>query len=209
MEGPSGHPCAKSRAAENSHTRIRGRGEVPWCVQCRLFLLLDFLSSLKKKSSVFLDCFQLILRNICYFKTIFSNSVVEHIPDIDGLIKNCSKVLDKDGSLFLTTYSEKFTTCLSNNLGEEIATEYNKSLTHVSLLSYSDWENVFSKYGLTIKKIEYYLTCKALIQMRFFSSNIFHLIEILLGDIFWLIYRSSLREIVNDYSENNYTFTVD
>ena len=141
------------------------------------------------------------MRNICYFKTIFSNSVVEHIPDIDGLIKNCSKVLDKDGSLFLTTYSEKFTTCLSNNLGEEIATEYNKSLTHVSLLSYSDWENVFSKYGLTIKKIEYYLTCKALIQMRFFSSNIFHLIEILLGDIFWLIYRSSLREIVNE-SEN-------
>ena len=37
--------------------------------------------------------------------------------------------------------------------------------------------------------------------MRFYSSNIFHLIEVLFGDLFWRIYRYRLINIVQE-SEN-------
>tara|TARA_B100001750_G_scaffold237726_1_gene243279 strand:+ start:217 stop:1113 length:897 start_codon:yes stop_codon:yes gene_type:complete len=147
------------------------------------------------------DCTKDIPYSKNYFNTIFSNSVVEHIPDIEGLVKNCSKVLNPNGKLYFTTYSNEFTNCLSKNLGKKVAKQYNKSLTHVSLLPPSEWEEIFDRHKLKINRIEYYLNCEALIEMRFYSSNIFHLIEVLFGDLFWRIYRSRLINIVQE-SEN-------
>ena len=144
------------------------------------------------------DCTKNIPYSENFFNTIFSNSVVEHIPDIDGLVKNCSKVLNSNGKLYFTTYSDKFTDCLTQNLGKRVSRQYNKSLTHVSLLSPSEWEKIFYRHKLKIDRIEYYLSCEALLEMRFYSSNIFHLIEILFGNFFWLIYRSRLAETVRN-----------
>lgn len=42
------------------------------------------------------------------FKTIFSNSVMEHIPEILPVLKEANRLLDKDGRLYLTLPTHLF-----------------------------------------------------------------------------------------------------
>ena len=143
------------------------------------------------------DCTKNIPLKDNYFKTIFSNSVVEHIPDIEGLITQVSKKLHKDGQLIITTYTDEFESSLIEAIGKEKTEAYNKSMTHVSLYPIEKWDSIFKKNGMKINKVIKYLTPEALFSMYFFSSNIFKIFEVTLGYFFWHLSRKKLLTLVH------------
>lgn len=143
------------------------------------------------------DCTKNIPLENNKFKTIFSNSVVEHIPDIEGLVSQVSQKLHKEGIFILTTYTDEFTTSLSEGIGNKKTELYNKSMSHVSLYSIDKWESIFKKNNMEVKKIIKYLNPEALFSMYFFSSNIFKIFEATMGYLFWIISRKKLYDLVH------------
>lgn len=130
--------------------------------------------SLAKKSGVYK---KVVLGDACKlpfkantFRTLFSNCVIEHIPNIDAVISESSRVL-KSGGLFIFTVptsnfrNNLFLYKVFKNLGITfLANKYsdfrNKQLNHFNCFTLSDWEKKLKKKGLTINNYQYYITPK-------------------------------------------------
>ena len=74
---------------------------------------------------------------------------MEHIPDIEGVVKEASRTLAKGGRFIITTYSDEFLGQLSSAIGKEMANSYNSGLTHVSLYSPEYWNDLLRKHKFT------------------------------------------------------------
>lgn len=119
------------------------------------------------KYNVLLNCFgQDIPKADNSFHTIFSNSVLEHIPDIDAVLREIHRVLKKEGRLYVTLPTDKFekfsllyTTlnCLRlKKIAMSFAKKYNSFWRHFHCYNASQWEKKFKENGFEIiEKIEY------------------------------------------------------
>ena len=99
------------------------------------------------------------------FGSVYSNSVVEHIPDPERVLPELSRVLRKDGLLVLTVPSDKFRglldgvrTAASPALGEAYATRVDKLLAHHHYHSPDEWCALFETVGLSLEKAMYYVS---------------------------------------------------
>lgn len=74
------------------------------------------------------------------FDVIFSNSVIEHIKNMDKVLREVSRVLVKGGLFIFTVPSDKFTQYISMGLGGRLyANLRNRQLSHFNLLSEYEW----------------------------------------------------------------------
>ena len=100
------------------------------------------------------------------FNTVFSNSVMEHIPPIGDTLEEVSRLISRDGVIYLTLPTdnfEKFTLTyqILNGLGFErlkhsYVERFNKFWRHYHCYSKQDWESLFNQHGLNVKEaIEY------------------------------------------------------
>ena len=102
-------------------------------------------------------------RNLPYqsesFQTVFSNCVLEHIPDIEKVLSEVSRVLKPEGVFIFTVPSEKFGQGLFYykalkifhiKLAERYAVNKNKRLYHINCLSEDEWRQKLEKQGLKI-----------------------------------------------------------
>tara|TARA_B100001250_G_C19816410_1_gene798668 strand:- start:2619 stop:3506 length:888 start_codon:yes stop_codon:yes gene_type:complete len=142
------------------------------------------------------DCTKRIPHPDNSFKTVYSNSVMEHIPDIEGVIKEVSRTLESGGKFIITTYGDNFLPELSKSVGKSIAETYNSKITHVSLYGIPYWSDLLIKYDLKISKVVPYLSIDALIQMVIYSSSIFKIPQILFPKLFWSLTKNKLYNIV-------------
>jgi len=142
------------------------------------------------------DCTKRIPHSDNSFKTVYSNSVMEHIPDIEGTIKEVSRILESGGKFIITTYDDKFLPALSKAVGKSIAEAYNSKITHVSLYGIPYWSDLLIKYDLKISKVVPYLSIEALIQMVIYSSSIFKIPQLVFPKLFWSITKNKLYNIV-------------
>ena len=102
------------------------------------------------------------------FNTVFSNSVVEHIPDLEQALAEMSRVLKKKGRFIITVPTPYLTAYLAgvnlfNNLGmKPLADAYgrffNKMFVHHNLLNHKQWEKVLIKHKLKLVDHHYYHT---------------------------------------------------
>lgn len=102
------------------------------------------------------------------FKTIFSNSVMEHIPDIESVLNEVNRVLKNDGVLYVTLptnlfdhYSMAYQTF--NFLGlhkfkESYRKFFNKFWRHYHFYTREDWAKLFEKCGFEMIKVQEYGT---------------------------------------------------
>jgi SAM-dependent methyltransferase len=97
-----------------------------------------------------------------YFGTVLSNSVLEHIPDVDAVIKEAVRVLKPGGKFIITVPNSNFTKNLSIALFFEkfginlIADNYRKFFNKISRHYHPDpsekWSDRISNAGLEIKR---------------------------------------------------------
>jgi len=98
-----------------------------------------------------------------YFSTIISNSVLEHVEDLDTVLKEIYRVLKKDG-VFITTVMAK--PWEDNLLGAKILGSFykkwmRKKQVHINLLTKKEWDERLKKAGFKIQETIGYLTPRA------------------------------------------------
>ncbi len=99
---------------------------------------------------------------------VFSNSVIEHIPNNDAVLSETARVLKKGGAFVFTSPSDnfKYYLWLSNVLGRmglgflgKIYRERrNRMLNHYHTYSHKTWYKKLKKHGLILKKYKYYIS---------------------------------------------------
>ena len=101
-------------------------------------------------------------------KFVFSNSVIEHIPDVDAVLSETARVLQKGGYFVFTSPSHNFKEYLYiSSLLERwglgvLAKIYkrmrNNMLNHYHNYSHTEWTRRLKKYGLRVEKYHYYIS---------------------------------------------------
>lgn len=117
------------------------------------------------------------------FLSVFSNCVIEHIPDIDCLLDEVRRVLRDKGDFFFTVPSHKFADSLFfsvifNKLGlkglsEWYKTKRNRLLHHFHCYDHNRWKNILSQNGFTLINYSYYMTEKATFIWDFLAAAVF------------------------------------
>lgn len=114
-----------------------------------------------------LECYgDKIPRGDATFKTIFSNSVLEHIEDVELVLQEAKRVLRRDGVMYLTLPTDKFDKyTILNQLFSFLCLYrlagvwrkfFNNFWSHFHYYSPDEWAKMFNKNGMqVIEKIEY------------------------------------------------------
>lgn len=96
-----------------------------------------------------------ILLNNGEVDLVFSNSVLEHIKDIDKVLKEIRRLLKPGGLLIITMPSDKL--CEYLGWGKLYGRWFNKKYHHYHLYSLKKWEELLRKEGLRLVDSYYYL----------------------------------------------------
>jgi SAM-dependent methyltransferase len=101
------------------------------------------------------------------FDMVFSNSVLEHIPHLDGVLSEAARLLRSGGELVITVPSDRFLELLAQPArlraaGQaERARAYvdalNARVQHFHYLGPDDWRARLAPVGLEVVQAEYYL----------------------------------------------------
>ena len=86
---------------------------------------------------------------------VFSNSVLEHIKDLDKVLVEVFRVLKPGGRLVFTVPTDKLGEFLG--WGRWYALLFNKKYNHYHLYDLRKWKEILGKHGLKVIKGEYYL----------------------------------------------------
>lgn len=94
------------------------------------------------------------------FRTIISNSVMEHMDNLDLVLDEINRVLSSDGFLHITIPTEKFEKYSNvfsllkllnlNSFSEKYAKFYNKFWRHKNVKTKSNWENFFNQHNFKV-----------------------------------------------------------
>ncbi|CAL7963082.1 conserved hypothetical protein [Gammaproteobacteria bacterium] len=103
-----------------------------------------------------------------YFKTILSNSVLEHIPKLDAVLQEAHRLLSDDGVMYVTVptiFFEQYTIIFQllhklhlRDLAKQYARFFNKFWRHYHCYDYNGWQEVVERNGFKIKNAQNYAT---------------------------------------------------
>lgn len=103
------------------------------------------------KKLVFYDSKRIPFGN-AYFKSIFANSVLEHLSELESNLQEINRVLQKNGFLLVTVMTDKWQEYLlgSKIFGDLYRRKMKTKQEHHNLLSYKGWRSIFIKAGFEI-----------------------------------------------------------
>ncbi|MFB2937900.1 class I SAM-dependent methyltransferase [Aerosakkonemataceae cyanobacterium BLCC-F154] len=85
--------------------------------------------------------------------TIISNSVLEHIPELDIILQTVARILKPGGKLILTTPTEAFSQWLTLPI-KPYSNWRNRQLEHLNLWSVETWTEQLEKVGLKVEIVQ-------------------------------------------------------
>jgi SAM-dependent methyltransferase len=88
--------------------------------------------------------------------TILSNSVLEHLPQLDAVLATAARLLRPGGRLIFTTPTEVFSAWLALPL-PSYARWRNRQLRHLNLWPVEQWDSHLHKSGLQLELVRPYL----------------------------------------------------
>jgi SAM-dependent methyltransferase len=101
------------------------------------------------------------------FATVFSNSVLEHIPDVGEVVREVGRVLRTDGRLIFTVPSDAFRHLLDGYArrmaagdiqgAERYAAAVDVRLEHCHYRTPAEWQRLLAAAGMTLMKAHYYI----------------------------------------------------
>ncbi len=102
-----------------------------------------------------------------HFATVFSNSVLEHIPDLAPVLREAVRVLKPGGKFIATVPSDAFRQLLAGYRSriavgdpegaEAYATKVDRRLEHHRYLSPKAWQDLLGGLGLRLVRHNYYI----------------------------------------------------
>lgn len=100
-----------------------------------------------------------------FFGSVYSNSVVEHIPDPQNVLPELSRVMRKDGLIVFTVPSDKFRALLhgyrtapSKETAEAYAQSVDAKFAHFHYHTADEWRVLFAQVGIRLTEARYYIT---------------------------------------------------
>ncbi|MFC1646350.1 class I SAM-dependent methyltransferase [Candidatus Omnitrophota bacterium] len=153
---------------------------------------LGYLSIAKKKglytSLVAADARNMPFRDNT-FGFLFSNSVLEHIIDLDCVLDESKRILKPGGVFLFTAPNNNFAFCLFfyqllkllgfKSLALKYTKERNKRLNHFHLYSQETWADLINKHGFRVISMKEYISRNTLMlwdliaAIQFFLKTIF------------------------------------
>jgi SAM-dependent methyltransferase len=101
------------------------------------------------------------------FDMVFSNSVLEHIPNLDGVLSEAARLLKSGGELVITVPSDRFLESLAeparlraaghSERARAYVDELNARVQHFHYLAPADWRAKLARVGLEVIQADYYL----------------------------------------------------
>ncbi len=90
------------------------------------------------------------------FDVILNMEIVEHVEDIDFFLKSCSKLLKKDGLMFIATINKTFKSYIFAIVGAEYILRWLPIGTHEweKFVKPEDLKKILVKYNLSLNKLE-------------------------------------------------------
>jgi SAM-dependent methyltransferase len=100
------------------------------------------------------------------FDYVISNSVLEHIPELEPVIKEVGRVLKPGGRFFYTVPCPNFHDNLSGAImpgetRENYLSKLDKRLAHFNYLTERDWQDMCGRHGMAVDGVTGYLGEKA------------------------------------------------
>lgn len=97
------------------------------------------------------------------FDTVFSNCVLEHVSELDEVLKETYRVMKKGAAFIAPVMARPWEENLVGSLlfGNSYKTWMRKKQVHVNLNTDKEWDNHFKKAGFKIEKKEGYLSPRA------------------------------------------------
>ncbi len=102
-----------------------------------------------------------------YFCTVFSNSVLEHIPDVEPVLREAARVSRPGGRFIFTVPSDAFRQMLDGYVrrmdagddagAEAYASAVDARLEHHHYRTRAEWKSLLSRSGMKLLKAEYYM----------------------------------------------------
>lgn len=139
------------------------------------------------------------------FKTVFSNSVIEHIPNLETALSEISRVLKTNGNLIITVPTPYLTSYLAGvsffsslkltPLASLYGRFFNKMFAHYNLYDHKSWQKLLINHKLKLTRHTYYHTPRMIRTHEFLSYLSFPYIisKFFLG--YWLTF-PKLRKIL-------------
>ncbi len=134
----------------------------------------DVEEAINKKiySKVFLESAEKMSLEDNSVNFIFSNCVIEHIPDEDAVLSEAGRILKKDGSFVFTVPShlwsdylyltDRLQTYKIGFLARAYSKRRNDMLNQFHCYSVEDWEAKLQKHGFKVVNHEYYMSKECL-----------------------------------------------
>ncbi len=186
-----------------------GNGEVTKVILSRRKIKFDVGIDLSAKEIEFAknsDCFKKCLVGDVYslpfkkgtFATVFSNSVIEHIPNLETALSEMSRVLKKNGQFVITVPSSYLTEYLLgyrilNQMGLKSLAEvygkfFNSLFKHYNLFNHKKWEKILKKHSLKLVEHHYYHTKKMVVVHEFLAylAIPYHITKFISG--YWVVF---------------------
>ena len=96
------------------------------------------------------------------FDYVISNSVLEHIPDLEPVIREVGRVLKPGGKFFYTVPCPAFHdnlrgAMLPGSSREHYLESLDRRLAHFNYLSVENWQLMCGRHGMTVDKVTGYL----------------------------------------------------
>jgi len=151
---------------------------------------------------------------------VFSNSVIEHIPNNEAVLSEISRILKPNGYLLFSSPTKMFgkflfVTNLLNKLGLHfLANLYerkrNKMLNHYHILDYETYKKRLEKHGLKIERYTYCVSKETLKLWDIITviSYICKLLKFNINKILTTSLRSLIQNKVDTDSNNTKTGTL-
>lgn len=84
---------------------------------------------------------------------VISNSVLEHVKDLDAVVGEIARLLCTDGQLIFSVPVRQFARDLTKFFGRRESEKVNTDYYHRNLLEISEWQSLLAKHGLVVVSI--------------------------------------------------------
>lgn len=129
--------------------------------------------------------------------TVVSNSVLEHVPNVDSLLNEVSRVLRPGGRFIFTVPTSRFAECLSEQFDRVDSAWFNQQqLSHHNLWTTADWAQRLKSCGFEVSEVNEYFSDRACYWYRVFANQWITRLERVCGRIVIAALRRHLHRLV-------------
>ena len=130
------------------------------------------------------------------FSTVFANSVMEHVPDLDAALGEISRLLVPGGRFIATVPMSYFLDGLEQWHGKRRARELHAVCSHCNLLSSEQWVDRLRRAGLDTELIHRYMSPEAGRAFAVLSGSFVRNVEVRTGRLVWNWSRRRIARMV-------------